>query len=360
MKENKKKGFTLIEIIIAIFIIGLIITLANFSINKIKETGRDIKRIDNIKQIQLALEMYRRDVGSYPETLTFGGRLINPNDSNIIYLNEIPTNLPYKNNNNCSNEEFVYSIEDNFYLIDFCLESPTENYALGNNCAKTEGIYDGRCSESFECGLSISHEGQNYNTIAIGNQCWFKENLRYLPEVHNNTEFTSQGNNELPGYGVYGYNGNILPEAKAYEYLGENMYENYGVLYNWYAVDQINICPSGWHIPSDSEWTVLTSWLISNGGILLGQEGTALKSSPTDSVPWEGNNSFNFTALPGGYRDGRDGFFGALGNEADFWSSSPGINSDNSILFYLLSLNNGVLHADFRKIHGASVRCLKD
>jgi prepilin-type N-terminal cleavage/methylation domain-containing protein len=107
MKGNRKNGFTLIEIIIVLFIIGLIITLANFSINVIREKGRDIKRIDNIKQIQLALEMYRRDVGSYPETITFGGQLTNPTNPNIIYLNEIPTNLSYKNNENCLDEEYT-------------------------------------------------------------------------------------------------------------------------------------------------------------------------------------------------------------------------------------------------------------
>lgn len=145
MKNNKTIGFTLIEIIVVIFIIGLIVSIANISISKIREKGKDLERIDNIKQVQLALEMYRRDVGSYPDSLAFGEQLVNPINSNIIYLQKIPQNPSYRNNDNCSNEEYTYSMVGNSYLIDFCLESPTESYVLGYNCAQKEGIRSGKC-----------------------------------------------------------------------------------------------------------------------------------------------------------------------------------------------------------------------
>lgn len=346
MKENKKKGFTLIEIIIAIFIIGLIITLANFSINKIKETGRDIKRIDNIKQIQLALEMYRRDIGSYPETLTFGGRLINPSDSNIIYLNEIPTNLPYKNNNNCSNEEFIYSIEDNFYLIDFCLESPTENYALGNNCAKTEGIYDGRCS--FFCGESdIYYAEKYYPTIKIGNQCWLQKNLDIGTMILGTNNPSDNGEIE-----------------KYCQNDDENNCNIYGGLYQWNeAMEYSNaessrgICPPNWHIPSKTELNELILYL---GGTDIA--GGKMKEVGNDH--WLTPNEFNsnneslFTALPAGYRYTGPTFGGFLSDNY-IWSSSENDFSNASYMALAGGNENAPIYAN-TKLFGFSIRCLKD
>jgi len=99
------------------------------------------------------------------------------------------------------------------------------------------------CPNVFQsCGDPISHEGYDYSTVQIGDQCWFSENCRYLPEVSP----SSAGSETSPYYYVYGYQGTDVEEAKA-----TYNYDTYGVLYNWPAVMTEGICPSGWHIPTD-------------------------------------------------------------------------------------------------------------
>ncbi len=138
--------------------------------------------------------------------------------------------------------------------------------------------------------LVDSRDDEEYELIELGGQCWMAENLAYLPEVHNNSDFETQGNNQDPGYGVYGYNGDDVNDAKNHTHflsIGDvNVYENYGVLYNWWAaMGQSNAtgcngtgappndacdtpvqgaCPDGWHLPSDYEWTTLERYICND------------------------------------------------------------------------------------------------
>jgi len=109
------------------------------------------------------------------------------------------------------------------------------------------------CEPVFNsCGDDIGHEGYDYSTVLIGEQCWFSENCRYLPEVSP----YSLGSDTAPYYYVYGYEGTDVDAAKS-----TDNYETSGVLYNWPAMMTVGICPSGWHIPSDGEFTELTDFL---------------------------------------------------------------------------------------------------
>lgn len=341
MKNNKPIGFTLIEIIVVIFIIGLIVSIANISISKIREKGKDIERIDNIKQVQLALEMYRRDVGSYPDSLTFGEQLVSPINSNIVYLQKIPQNPSYRNNENCSNEEYTYSMENNSYLLGFCLESPTESYALGYNCANNEGIKSERC---FQCGMPIAYEGQNYNTVTIGEQCWFQENLNIGTMVNGNVDQTD----------------NYIIEKYCYS-NNPNKCDGYGGLYQWneamqYLLEENSqgICPSDWHIPSNTEWTNLINYL---GGELVA--GNKMKApSSTTPILWNGNNSSGFTALPAGYRHMLLTDFIKISGSTYFWSSSE-YSSNNSWNYFIMT-DPEINSNDIQKNSGLSVRCLKN
>ena len=130
----------------------------------------------------------------------------------------------------------------------------------------------------------VSHESYDYSTVQIGEQCWFSENCRYLPEVSP----SSEGNTTDPYYYVYGYEGTDVASA-----MSTSNYATYGVLYNWPAVMTEGICPSGWHIPSDEEFTQLTDF--------LGGESVA-GGKMKDDVQWNGSNSSGWTGLPGGYR----------------------------------------------------------
>ena len=95
-------------------------------------------------------------------------------------------------------------------------------------------------------------------------------------------------------------NGQVLVYGAWVEY--QNSASNgatYGKLYNWYAVDDARgLCPSGWHVPTDDQFTVLTDIL---GGTQYA--GEAMKSSPTDSPAWDGSNTSGFSGLAGGYRN---------------------------------------------------------
>lgn len=146
-------------------------------------------------------------------------------------------------------------------------------------------------------------DGNVYKTIQIGNQIWMAENLKYLPSVVG----YETGSVTYPYYYVYGYNGTNISDAKATE-----NYATYGVLYNWSAVmgGAMNsnnnpsgvrgVCPEGWHVPSEAEWTELTDFL---GGEVVA--GGKLKETGTEhwKTPNKGaTNETGFTALAGGMR----------------------------------------------------------
>ena len=344
-----KKAFSLVELLVVIAVIGILATLAVVSLQGARKGARDAKRIANIKQIQTALELYYNDQGQYPESLNFGqGSIESPN---AVYMEKIPS-APSPADGNCgSNNAYLYipiGINGRAYQISFCLGSKVGQLDPGPHCAKPGGIIPGSCGDDFICGdpLYDSRDGNVYNTVAIGDQCWFQENLAYLPVVHSNTEFSTQGSNQLPGYGVYGYDGGDVATAKL-----ESNYSTYGVLYNWYAVStttngNTNLCPDGWHVPTDDEWTTLTTYLGENPGYKL-------KASST----WNGDNSSGFTALPAGYRVGIGSFYDLEGY-AFFWSSCedfPGLSWDRR----LRSGFSKVYRSHSNQTFGFSVRCLR-
>ena len=157
----------------------------------------------------------------------------------------------------------------------------------------------------FVCGETITHQDYAYSTVQIGDQCWFSENCRYLPEVSSSGAYSTT---DLYYY-VYGYQGSSVADAKATE-----NYETYGVLYNCPAVMTEGICPSGWHIPSDGEWQTMeislgmTEAEAASEGTRGSPVGNYLKSSTgwNSTKTWSGNgsDSIGFTGLPGGFHSG--------------------------------------------------------
>ncbi|MDG2362748.1 MAG: FISUMP domain-containing protein, partial [Flavobacteriales bacterium] len=144
---------------------------------------------------------------------------------------------------------------------------------------------------------SISHHGYEYEIVEIGDQCWFSENCRYLPEVSPASEvidfddYYGTNYDELiePHYYVNQYYGTDLQEAMSTE-----NYETYGVLYNKPAVMTEDICPSGWHIPTHLDWTQLDDFLGENVA------GYEMKSISGWANNGNGSNSSGFNGLPGG------------------------------------------------------------
>jgi len=208
-------------------------------------------------------------------------------------------------------------------------------------------------TESNACGQPVEHEGYSYATVRIGDQCWFSENCRYLPEVSP----SSEGNGTNPYYYVDGYDGSDVTAAQA-----TSNYGTYGVLYNWPAVMTGDICPSGWHIPTDFEWGTMEMALgmsaseATSAGFRGSDEGDQMKSTSLWNSGGNGSNSSGFNGLPGGYR--YSGGFIYDGGHGRWWSASE---SGSSAWGRRLDVSYvGVNRSDDGRDDGFSARCVRD
>jgi uncharacterized protein (TIGR02145 family) len=195
-------------------------------------------------------------------------------------------------------------------------------------------------------------DGNSYKTLKIGNQIWMAENLRTtrysngdaIPEVTADADWAGLST------GAYcWYNNDVANKTK------------FGALYNWYSVqDSRNIAPSGWHIPTDADWTILETYL--GGGSVAG--GKMKSSSIWKSPNTGGDNSSGFTALPGGYRNGVYGTCEQMSILTYWWSAT---GSDLVIMglrnawFRVVSYDYTALsRATINVRSGFSLRCIKD
>jgi uncharacterized protein (TIGR02145 family) len=218
-------------------------------------------------------------------------------------------------------------------------------------------------------------DGNIYNTVSIGTQCWTKQNLR---TTHYTDGTPIPLNTSGTGDGNPGENWSTKTTGERTVYLHNSINEtNYGYLYNGYALKGISlsgsnksICPTGWHVPTDAEWIVLENHL--GGKDFAAGKAKALSTLWTSgSNP--GNNESGFSALPGGWRAGSDnpsspfpctvcpGRFREVVDYAYFWTSSENI-IDNSRLygryFYYNSLATD--KSSYYKSSGLAIRCIKD
>jgi len=196
-----------------------------------------------------------------------------------------------------------------------------------------------------------TRDDNDYNWVKIGKQVWMAENLAYLPSVN----LVDNGSEDEEGsyYYVYGYDGTNVTDAKA-----TSNYDTYGVLYNWTAAQ--GACPTGWHLPSDVEWTELIDYLGGKdvAGGKLKESGTTHWKSPK-SPNTEVTNETGFTALPGGHRYGGNGDFDAIRTNGYWWSATSSYN-----LFawsrYMAYKHSDVIKIYYNKEWGLSVRCVRD
>ncbi len=209
-------------------------------------------------------------------------------------------------------------------------------------------------------------DGNIYNTITIGTQVWMKENLkvtRYndgiaIPLVTDNTAWY---NLTKPGYCWY------KNDKATYG-------ATYGALYNGYTVITNKLCPTGWHVPSDAEWTTLEYYLIANGynydNIILGNKFAKSLASTSNwtlstNIGAVGNNDFTtkrnvtgFSALPAGIRISW-GIFYYIGNNGLWWSSTE-LSTGWVWLRKIAYDSSNVGRYNYTKQFGLSVRCLWD
>jgi uncharacterized protein (TIGR02145 family) len=174
----------------------------------------------------------------------------------------------------------------------------------------------------------------NMKTVKIGSQVWTKKNLRV---------FKFRNGEHIP----------IVQDSEEWKGMTSAAMcinpDNGECFYNWYAVnDQRGLTPEGFHVPSDEEWDELVNGL---GGIDTASQHLKSKNK------WDGNNSSGFSGLPAGYRS-FDGVFGNLGDDGDWWTSSPG--GGLAIGRYLLSGDSNVYRNGSYPQNGFSVRLIKD
>ncbi len=184
------------------------------------------------------------------------------------------------------------------------------------------------------------YDGNVYNTVKIGEQCWMKENLRVSHY---------EDGMEIPLGDIYtfsnDYNYRYIPNGDT------NNVSEYGYLYNWAAAMHGNnnnndnpsivqgICPQGWHLPSDAEWTQLTDYVSSVSAYLCDEDPSYITKALASQDYWlntfltcsagdnqQGNNTTGFSAVPAGYI-GEGYGYGCFGTDASFWSCSQFDNS---------------------------------
>jgi uncharacterized protein (TIGR02145 family) len=190
-------------------------------------------------------------------------------------------------------------------------------------------------------------DGNSYDTVRIGDQTWMAENLNVSRFRNGDTIQEAKSDEE--------WENALEIKQPAWCYIENNQANitKYGKLYNWYAVnDPRGIAPSGWQIPSDEAWTILTDFL---GGNELA--GVKMKSNSGWLNDGNGTNSSGFSALPGGNRS--IGFFYALG-EVGFWWSSTEDGPDYAWSRCLSWYKGNLTRKNYWKVLGLSVRCIKD
>ncbi len=216
---------------------------------------------------------------------------------------------------------------------------------------------------SFTCGDDISDiDGNTYGTVQIGNQCWISENLKVthypngdaIPLVTDNTAWDNLADDDTSD--AYSYYDNSSANATTY-----------GALYtyaasigdNWARDNTANqgVCPDGWHLPTDAEWTTLETYLGANAASKLAGNAALWTDGDLDQSADFGTSGF--FALPSGYRDNSDGAFYDVGEHGYWWSSTE-YDSSTAYYRYLHYYSANVNRYYYYKSNGFSVRCVRD
>jgi len=191
-------------------------------------------------------------------------------------------------------------------------------------------------------------DGNEYETVTIGDQVWMVENLKTtalndgtaIPNVPENTPWSSL---DTPGLCWYDNNDTQNKEA-------------FGALYNWYTVSTGKLCPTGWHVPTAGEWDILNNYL---------EDSAASKLKETGNTYWatqnmDATNSTGFTARPGGYRVPGAGFQ-QKGYYGYWWSSSSDPNNAERVFGREMNAQSkDGSEVVYNPNYGMSVRCLKN
>jgi uncharacterized protein (TIGR02145 family) len=193
-------------------------------------------------------------------------------------------------------------------------------------------------------------DGNVYTSVTIGTQVWMVENLKT----------TKYRNGDLIGTTTTATLDISLETTPKYQWAydgNESNVNTYGRLYTWYAVmDSRNVCPTGWHVPSDAEWTTLTTYLGGKrvAGGKLKEIGTTHWLNPNTGA----TNETGFTALPSGDRSNYGSYY-TIGYFGIWWSSTESSTPDAYLRRLTYDTSNVYRNYGY-KLSGFSIRCLRD
>ena len=213
----------------------------------------------------------------------------------------------------------------------------------------------------FICGTGTvtDYDGNIYNTVQIGDQCWMKENMR-TTHYANGTAVSAGGTS-----GTY--------STTSQFYYNPGNTTAYGYLYTWGAAkgpaavsaNNQGICPTGWHLPSDGEWTEMTQYVSNQSQFLCSNNTSYIAKALASTNGWNSatgtcvvgltpstNNATDFSALPAGYYDADGGDYKKSGDETIFWSSTPG--SSDYAWVRSISNNKSVVTRGTQRIYSYS------
>ncbi|WKZ24505.1 MAG: FISUMP domain-containing protein [Patescibacteria group bacterium] len=377
MKNKKSKAFTLIELLVVIAIIGVLSTLVVVALGNSRTSARDAKRLNDLKAMANALELYFADNNSYPSSITPGQPL---EQGGVVYMSKVPNNPTPRTDGICPDSDYTYTAiahKPGHYQFSGCIGSSSGSFTAGPVSYQTD-------SGVINCGGPITDlDGNVYNTVQIGSQCWMKENMNIGTML---ASAATMPDNEA------------IIEKWCYNNDDANCTAR-GGLYTWDQALNLpvicrttsctppaphqGICPDGFHLPTDQEFNTLEKYTVSvinspndqyicetsgdayqrcadsgngnNGG--TNGAGRSLKKVGVGSGNGAGNDLVGFSANSSGWRNGSS--FDYLTSHTYFWASTQ-FNTPNGWLRTIGPIASTVHRYGLSKTLGMAVRCLKD
>jgi uncharacterized protein (TIGR02145 family) len=263
--------------------------------------------------------------------------LMNAGSGNVDFGTQQMMSVPYA----------LYS-ED----VDMRVSLIGDSLIIGNQVSIIPGV----SAANLPANVVLDVDGNGYTKVTIGNQVWLKENLK--TSHYANGEAIQTGLTDL----AWG-----STTSGAWSYYNDLATNNtFGKLYNWYAVTDLRgVCPTGWHVPTDAEWTEMISWVDPTTSTTCGPcfqstlAGGPLKSMNQWSAPNTGaTDAFDLSLLGVGDRAGSNGYLN-FGNQGYYWTSTA-FNAQNAWYRRFSYNNTNVGRLNDVKQDGFSVRCIQN